>query len=98
MCKCNPGAERSAYNNVQAKFPYCGEGNCKPSKEWEKLQKNCPWKEMRKLYGPGKNALCRGTGTEAHSFGHSWSSGDFSQYWCSEKNCAPFQICKGSRT
>ena len=97
MCKCNPGAETHGVKYKESKFPYCYEGNCRPSDEWQSLQKNCPWHRREELYGPGKNDLCLATGINASMFGHSWSSGDFTDYWCSEENCGVYHFTKESK-
>ena len=90
MCKCSPNSDRLSNN---FRNPYCEKKECKPSKEWAKIQKKCPWLWKRVLYGPKKNDLCSALSSHYSS---GWSSGDFSKYFCSEENCAPHHFFKMS--
>ncbi len=97
MCKCTISSDYQT--SVQQSFPYCGKGDCKPTKEWLALSKGCPWMYYKKLYTEEKTPLCRGASTETNTLTHSWSSGNFYKHFCCKENCAPYHFFsnKGGR-
>ena len=92
MCKCTGPA--LYWTSNQQSFPYCYNGNyCKPSEKWFNKSKGCPWKIYKKLYVKEKTPLCLATGAN-RSLTHAWSSGNFSEHFCSEENCGSYHFNK----